>query len=34
MRMMETEVKMQMLIQKSEFLVCIDQCCLEDSCIV
>jgi len=34
MWMMTTELEVQELVEMSEFLVCIDQCCLDDGCIV
>lgn len=34
MRMMTTESEVEELIEMSEFLVCIDQCGLDDGCIV
>lgn len=32
--MMATEIEVEVLVEMSEFLVCIDQCCLDDGCIV
>lgn len=34
MRMVATEIEVEVLIEMSEFLFCIDQCCLDDGCIV
>jgi hypothetical protein len=34
MRMVVTELEMQVLVQMIEFLICIDQCCLKNGCIM
>jgi hypothetical protein len=34
MGMMVAKLEMQVLVQMIEFLICIDQCCLKNSCIV
>jgi hypothetical protein len=32
--MVETDFEMKMLIEVSEVLICIGECCLKDGCIV
>jgi hypothetical protein len=34
MGMVKTKLEMQVLVEVIEFLICIDQCCLKNSCIV